>query len=165
MNTMKALLVIVLAAGAMIISGTVASADTVDDEAVRQYRDAMWYFVPVTGDWADDVYQIVDATELKPEMVVELAELAYRGEFMVYDLEGTPPPAELVDAHENLLYSMRQMTEAAQIAAFDEAGARLLMENEMERFDATRREIRGWLLANVEIVEIGQAPVVPVAGN
>ena len=164
-STLKALMVIVLVAGAMMISGTVASADEVSDEGVQQYRDAMWYFVPELGKWAGELEDAVAVVGLKPETADALVEIAYRGTYMVYDLEGTTPPEELVDAHEDLLFSLRQMTEAAQIAADDTAGAELLIDNETDRFNAARREIRGWMLANVTIIEIGQAPVVPVTGN
>ena len=163
-RTLKALMVMALVGSAVVLTGTMASADAAEDEN-QQYREAMWYFVPELGDWAKELQHTVTAAELKPEMIEALPELAYRGTYMVYDLEGTPPPAELADAHEDLLFSLRQMTEAAQIAADDPAGAQLLIDTETNRFNAARREIRGWLLAGVEIIELGAAPAVPVAGK
>ena len=165
-NMVKVLMMAALVVGGMVLTGTIASADSIVEPVEHEaYRDAMWYFVPALGDWANDLQDTVDAVPVKPEVVNLLPELAHRGEYMVYDLEGTQPPAKLADAHEDLLFALRQMTEAAQIAADDPDSAQYLMDNEMERFENARREIRGWLMQSIEIVEIGQAPAVLVAGN
>ena len=162
---MKAVLTIAFLAGAVMVTGTAASADSIGDQAEAEYRDAMWYFVPELGRWASELEHTVTAADLKPEMATALPELAYRGEYMVYDLEGTPPPAHLADAHARLMDSVARLTALARTASDDPAGTLAEIEAERERFDSARREIRGWLMSGIEITGAGAAPAVLVAGN
>lgn len=166
MNTwMKMVLVVGLLAGGMIATGTVAAADPIQDDAADAYRDAMWYFVPELGDWSTELQQTVEALPLKPELASDLDELAYRGEYMIYDLEATQPVPEMQDAHERLLFALRQLTEVAQIAVEDPAGAQLLLTDNIEWLDDARQDIRVWLMRDIGIKDMGKAPVVLVAGN
>ncbi len=164
-STMKGLTVIALVAGAFGLTSVVAAEVPIQDEGTERYRDTMSYFVPELGKWAAELQTTIDALQVKPELASSLPELAYRGKFMVYDLEGTTPPAEMVDAHESLIFALGQLTEVAQIAADDSAGAQLLMDNYYDRMTDARRDIRRWLMTNVEIVEPGEAPAVLVAGQ
>ena len=161
----KGLMVVGMVAGALVVTGTVAAADPIEDEATQQYRLAMDYFVPELGRWATELAQTIEALPVKPEMAEELPELAYRGQLMKLDLEGTPAPSEMADAHEKLMFAMGQLTEVAQIAADDSAGADLLMGRYMSQLDDARHEIRAWLTAGVQVVDLGQAPVLSVAGK
>ena len=162
----KALMVVGMVTGAMVIAGTVASADPIiEDQAARQYRMAMDYFVPELGEWATELEHTVDALAVKPELADDLPELAYRGKLMVFDLEGTKAPTKVNDAHQTLVFAMGQLTEVAQIAVDDPAGADLLMGQYLSRLNDARHEIRVWLTADVQVVEIGQAPAVLVAGK
>jgi hypothetical protein len=164
-SMVKFLMVTGLVVGAMIATGTVASADSIQDDSTQAYRDAMWYFVPELGRWSTELEQTVEALPLKPELAVKLDELAARGTTFIYDLEGTTPPAEMADAHETLVFAVGQLTEVAQIAASDDAGAHLLMGKYSDRLDDARGEIRVWLMSDIQIGNVGQAPVVSVTGN
>ena len=159
---LQGLMVLVLVAGFFVAAGTSASADHVVEEDTSRYRDAMWHFVPELGRWTGELQYTLNAIELKPEVAYDLAALAHRGEYMIYDLENTQPPAALAETHENLLFAVRQMTEAAQIGDFDLNGAQLLMDNEMVRFSTARRQIRRWLLTDIEVIGSGLIAVEPV---
>ena len=162
---LKTLLVVALVAGAVVVTGTAASADTTDDEVARQYNETMWYFVPVLGQYASEIDRTVAAVEVKPELAARLAELAYRGEYMVYDLEGSTPPGEMARAHELLVFALRQLNEAAQIGSEDPDGAQYMVETYKPVFDGARQEIRAWLTVRMEIGGAGLAPVVVAAGQ
>ena len=173
-STLKALLAVGLLAGALVAMGTVASADPIvptdpividfEDQVTLQYRETMDYFVPELGAWATELKTTVDGAAVKPELAAELPELAYRGKLMVFDLEGTQVPDELKDAHETLIFAMGQLTEVAQIAVDDPAGADLLMGRYVDRLNDARHEIRVWLTADMQ-VDLGTAPVKLVAGK
>jgi hypothetical protein len=120
----------------------------------------------------------VAAAELKPEMIAELRELIHRGEYMVYDLQGTEAPAELADVHNRLTASVERMTDAARVASDDAATATDLLESEIDAFDAARSELRAWLMTGITIEGAGAvslssgsgpvysvAPVLSLTGN
>jgi hypothetical protein len=71
----------------------------------------------------------------------------------------------MTDAHEKLVFAMGQLTEVAQIAVDDPAGADLLMGQYMSLLNDARHEVRAWLTADVQVVDLGQAPVLSVAGK
>ena len=166
---LKLLAVLAIVAGAVVITGTVASADsdvvfssstiaapsdaalstTAEEARVRQYRDAMWYFVPELSRWSHELERTVAAAEVKPDVKADLRALAYRGQFMVYDLEGTVPPAEMADVHAQLIGSVERLTEAARVASDDAPAATGLIHGEFESFNASRGQIRAWLMADV----------------
>lgn len=163
-TTIKTLAVAFLLATALVITGTTASADATDTERTNAYRDAMWYFVPELGAWADELQHTVAAAELKPEMMAELRELIHRGEYMVYDLEGTAAPAELVDVHIRLTASVERMTNAARVASDDAASATDLLDAEIEAFHAARSELRAWLMTGITIEDAGTVPLTSGSG-
>ena len=164
-SMIKVAMVVAMVAGAMIATGTVAAADPIEYDGSQQYREAMDYFVPALGDWSAELVDTIDAMAVKPELAEDLPELAYRGKMLVFDLEGTKAPREVADAHETLVFAMGQLTEVAQIAADDPAGADLLMSRYEIRLNDARQEILVWLTAGIEVVELGQAPAVLVAGK
>ena len=164
-GAVKALMVVGLLAGALLVTGTAASADSIGDADTLAYQDAMWYFVPELGKWSKELQLAVAAAELKPEVALELPELAYRGEFMVHDLEGTQAPYKLAAAHEQLEASVSRMSEAARYASDDPAGALSIIEAELDAFNGARREIRAWLLASMKLGEPGSAPVLSAVGR
>lgn len=164
-SLIKGLMVVGMVAGALVVTGTVAAADPIENEGNDQYRHAMDYFVPELGRWATELAQTVEALPVKPELAEDLPELAYRGMLMKFDLEGTQAPDEMTDAHEKLVFAMGQLTEVAQIAVDDPAGADLLMGQYMSLLDDARHEVRAWLTADVQVVDLGQTPVLLVAGK
>ena len=183
--TFKLLAVTLFLAGAIVISGTAASADSgavfsngdlsspanselsvaAQDAATNQYRDAMWYFVPELGRWSHELQRTVAAAELKPDVKADLNALAYRGQFLVYDLEGTVPPAEMADVHARLISSVQRLTDAARVASDDAPSASSLINGEFKSFTSSRSEIRAWLMANMAVGNSGSAPVELVTGN
>jgi hypothetical protein len=164
-SLIKGLMVVGMVAGALVVTGTVAAADPIENEGNDQYRHAMDYFVPELGRWATELAQTVEALPVKPDLAEDLPELAYRGMLMKFDLEGTQAPDEMTDAHEKLVFAMGQLTEVAQIAVDDPAGADLLMGQYMSLLDDARHEVRAWLTADVQVVDLGQTPVLLVAGK
>jgi hypothetical protein len=159
---MKTLLMVALVVGAVAMSGRAALADATDQEVANRYAETMWYFVPVLGRHASDVDRTVGAVAVKPELAEWLAELAKRGETMVYDLDGSPPPVELEVAHERLLSALRQLNEAAQIGADDAQGATHLVATYRPMLDEARRDIRAWLMARGDTVSAEPGAVVEV---
>jgi hypothetical protein len=139
-----------MVAGALVVTGTVAAADPIENEGNDQYRHAMDYFVPELGRWATELAQTVEALPVKPDLAEDLPELAYRGMLMKFDLEGTQAPDEMTDAHEKLVFAMGQLTEVAQIAVDDPAGADLLMGQYMSllRWSISDRHPYCWWRAN-----------------
>jgi len=163
-GTLKALVTGGLVVVAMIAASHAASADIGRIDVEAQYEQAMWYFLPQLSRWATDVEQTSAGAEVKPELAVELADLAYRGEYMLYDLEGTPVPASIKDAHERLLAGLRQYLEVAQIAADDPAGAQYLIDTYSPMFDSAHHDIRVWLVARTGIADPVVVPAL-AAGN
>lgn len=156
---MKTLLTMALVAAAMVTSSAAVSAD---DGVDRAYADAMWYFVPELADYANELDHLLRAVEVKPELGSDLVALAHRGEYMVYDLEGTEAPEALRDAHERLLAGLRQLNEAAQIGAEDPAGARYLYDTYEPLLDGARHQIRSWMMARLSIGAAVESPALVV---
>jgi hypothetical protein len=145
----KALLAVGLLMLAIMFTSHRASAQATDDVA-SQYAQSMWYFVPVLGRLSNEIDRTLAAAQVKPELAPQLADLAKRAEFMVYDLEGTPAPAQMAAVHEELMASLRQLVEAAQIGVDNPAGARYLYDRYAPTVLSSRQVIRGWLLDRVE---------------
>jgi hypothetical protein len=124
----------------------------------RDYQDAMWYLVPALGEWATELESTVDTAELKPERAcqIDLPELAHRGEYMGYDLQGTWAPASLHAAHEDMIASLARMTDTAAAACDDLAGASTAIHAEMATFDRARHKILRYLVSGIE------DPVAPI---
>jgi hypothetical protein len=152
-RTIKVLAATTALVAAMVVGGHVVQADAAEQPAAQTYEQAMWYFVPTLGKWSAELERTADAVTVKPELEAQLRDLAWRGEYMLYDLEGTPVPAEMADAHERLLAALRQLNEVAQIAAEDGDGAKLLLDTYEPMFDGARHEIRSWLMARIDIAE------------
>ena len=159
---LKALVVAGLAVSAGVVSRTAALADTPGDEIADGYAQAMWYFLPQVGRYADKLDATLSAVEVKPEMASDLEAMAQQGATFVADLEGTPVPAEMQDAHERLLAALRQLDEAAQIGADDPAGARYLYDGYEPLLQGARQDIRDWLMAGIEIGGATVTPATPV---
>jgi hypothetical protein len=160
----KGLLVAVLAVVFLAVASVSASADTGRD-IDADYRDAMWALVTDLGRWSGQVEKTILAVEVKPELEVELQELARRGEFMVYDLEGTAAPESIAEAHERLLFAMRQLDEAAQIAAVDLAGAKLLLGTYLPMFEDARGDIRAFTMRGMAVRETRPQSAVVIIGG
>lgn len=159
-----AMLVAAMVVGAVALSGGAVSAEVEHEEQNLRYAEAMWYFVPQLGRYALEVERTLDAVRVKPELAATLDDLAKRGEFIVYDLDGTPAPAEMAAAHDRLTAALRQYMEAAQIGAQDPDGARYLVNTYAPMLQQARGQIRGWLMTRGTLNEAPAAPV-KVAGQ
>ena len=108
-HTVKMLTVLGLTLSAIAFTGGIASANVAED-----YRTDMANFVPVLGDWADEVEQLADRATAKPGEACSdnVASLARRGAGMARDLEGTAAPAALADAHDDLINAFFSIADA-----------------------------------------------------
>jgi len=148
---MKLMAMVVVLAGAMALTGGTASADFDLAALEREYHDAMWYFVPTTGDWSGEVRDAVNTARVKPENVcqVVLPDLAHRGRYLALDLRGTWTPEEAGKAHDALTRSVENLTLLAESACDDPDAAMTSVEHELELLASARGTILRMLVRGV----------------
>ena len=157
----KTLTAMALAATALVLSFTTASANEIED-----YAEAMRSFSPVIQDWVDEVEAMAEAAQAKPEILqsAELAELAMRGERIARDLEGTAAPGALAEAQAQLVDALGALAAATQAAG--EASPEAYLDAIAEptaTADAKLRQINA-LARRAPSAPI-TIPVPPVSGN
>lgn len=148
----KALVAVTMVVGAVAIQSRVVSADAVGSDGAAAYAGEMWHVLPQIDRLAAQMDRTLAAAVVKPELQAELADLAKRAEFMVYDLENTEAPAAVADAHEKLVFALRQLNEVGQIGVEDPEGARHLYDIYEPMLEAAGRDIRTWTLNRLTIV-------------
>lgn len=116
---------------------TAASADGVD-----AYPQAMRAFVPVIRGWIDEVEQVAEAAQVKPEILQDeaLAELAARGRSIAGDLAGTEAPGTHAQAHAALVEAIDALAGAAETAAHGDP--RVFADAVAEPAEAAARSLR-----------------------
>lgn len=157
----KTLTALTVAAAALVLSFSTASADEIDE-----YREAMYHFSPVIQDWVDEVAATAEASLTKPELLrgPELADIALRGERIAGDLEGTRAPAALAEAQAELVASLAELAAVTKAAgeASPEDFLSAIAEPEA-RAEAKLRQINA--LARRAPQAPITIPVPPVTGN
>jgi hypothetical protein len=163
-DTKLKLMVVAAMAGIVLVATAVPAAADTGDEARQQYREAMWYFVPTLGQWSRELTDAVTVAQIKPEQVcpVVLPALAYRGQGMVEDLQGTVPVDEMTDTHAQLIGTVQEMTAIAQSACESPSAYADGLKFEATQLNHSRHTLLSWLLINVEPI---QDPTRPVVGN
>jgi hypothetical protein len=146
------------------VAGFVGVSRASANESEDLYREAMWYMVPTTGRWAIELSDAVTTARIKPEQVcrTDLPELAYRGQGIAEDLQGTVPPESLAEVHAQLIGTIEEMTAIARIACESPDGAHEGMAFEWARLAGQRQALMTWLVSNAEPIE---TPAEPAAHN